>query len=123
VGVRRRVAMASTQFKRLTNIWQNRNISRKTKTSLFKSLVLSVLLYGCETWKLTKGEERKLDIFQTKCLRKICKIRWQQHISNKLVLDMTEVEKISEVLRRRRWNWVEHVLRKDRASGCAMALG
>jgi hypothetical protein len=123
VDVRKRVAMASAQFKRLTNIWQAGNISRKTKISLFKSLVLSVLLYGCETWKLTKGEERKLDIFQTKCLRKICKIRWQQHISNKSVLDMTEVEKISDVVRRRRWNWVGHVLRKDRASDCAVALG
>lgn len=121
--VKKRVAMASVQFKKLTNIWQASNISRKTKTSLFKSLVLSVLLYGCETWKLTKGDERKLDVFQSKCLRKILKIRWQQHISNKSVLDTAEVEKISEVVRRRRWNWVGHVLRKDRASDCAVALG
>lgn len=33
------------------------DIGRKTKVSLFKSLVLSVLLHGCETWKLTKTED------------------------------------------------------------------
>ena len=78
--VKKRIALASASFKRLSSIWQATDIGRKTKASLFKSLVLSVLLYGCETWKLTKGEEEKLDIFQTKCLRRIFKIRWQQQI-------------------------------------------
>nr|KAG5687784.1 hypothetical protein BaRGS_025678 [Batillaria attramentaria] len=94
--IKKRIALASASFKRLSNIWQATNISRKTKASLFKSLVLSVLLYGCETWKLTKGEEKRLDIFQTKCLRRILKIRWQQHVSNKTVLEMAEAEKVSD---------------------------
>jgi len=67
VDVKKRVALASAQFKRLSNIWQASDISRKTKTSLFKSLVLSVLLYGCKAWELTKGEEKKLDTFLAKC--------------------------------------------------------
>ncbi|KAI4883820.1 hypothetical protein NFI96_002543 [Prochilodus magdalenae] len=119
--VKKRIALASAQMKRLSNIWQDRNISRKTKAFLFKSLVLSILLYGCETWKLTKGEEGKLDIFQTKCLRRILRIRWQQHISNRKVLEMAGAEKISEEVRRRRWNWIGHVLRRDRNDDCAVA--
>jgi len=121
--VKKRVALASAQMKRLSNIWQMGDIDRKTKASLFKSLVLSVLLYGCETWKLTKGEEEKLDIFQTKCLRRIFKIRWQEHIANKTVLEIAGAEKISQEIRRRRWNWIGHVLRKDRSDDCAVALG
>ncbi|KAK7495707.1 hypothetical protein BaRGS_00013154, partial [Batillaria attramentaria] len=93
--IKKRVALASASFKRLSNIWQATNISRKTKASLFKSLVLSVLLYGCETWKLTKGEEKRLDVFQTKCLRRVLKIRWQQHVSNKTFLEMAEAEKVN----------------------------
>ena len=69
--IKRRTALASASFRRLNNIWRVTDLSRKTKASLFKSLVLSLLLYGCETWKLTRGEEEKLEIFQTKCLRKI----------------------------------------------------
>ena len=121
--IKRRIALASTQFKRLSNIWKAGDINRKTKTSLFKSLVLTVLLYGCETWKLTKGEEGKLDSFQNKCLRRIFKIRWQQHISNNTVLEMAEVQKISAEVRRRRWNWIGHILRKDPHDDCAVALG
>ena len=121
--IKKRIALASAQFKRLSHIWQAGGINRRTKASLFKSLVLSVLLYGCETWKLTKGEEEKLDIFQTKCLRKIFKICWQQRIPNTKVLEMAEIEKMSSEVRRRRWNWIGHILRRDRTDDCAVALG
>lgn len=58
--------------KQLSNIWQTTD-GRKTKAFLFKSLVLSALLHGCKTWYLTKGEEEKFDVFQTKCLRSVFK--------------------------------------------------
>ena len=121
--IKKRIALASAAFKRLSNIWQATDIGRKTKASLFKSLVLAVLLYGCETWKLTRGEEEKLDIFQTKCLRRIFKIRWQQHVSNATVLELAGAGKISEEVRRKRWNWIGHVLRKEPTNDCAVALG
>lgn len=70
---RKRIAMAGTSFRRLDNIWKAMDIHvrRKTKISLFKSLVLSVLLHGCETWKLTKTEEKRIDTFQTKSLKRM----------------------------------------------------
>ena len=108
--MKRRIALASGQMKKLRKIWKTSNISRKTKATIFKSLVVSVLLYGCETWKLTKGEEDKLDVFQTKCLRRIFKIRWPEHITNKTVLEIAGMEKISDEVRRRRWNWIGHCL-------------
>ena len=120
--VKKRISLASGQFKQLSKIWQAGDINRKTKASLFSSLVLSVLLYGCEAWKLTKAEEKRLDIFQTKCLRRIFKIRWQQHTPNSEVLEMAGAEKISDEVRRRRWSWIGHVLRKDRNDNCAVAL-
>ena len=92
--VKKRISLASGQFKQLSR--QDGDISRKTKASLFSSLVLSVLLYGCEAWELTKVEEKRLDIFQTKCLRRIFKIRWQQHTPNNEILEMTGAEKISD---------------------------
>ena len=123
VDLKKRIALASAQMKKLANIWKTNNISKKTKTTLFKSLVVSVLLCGCETWKLTKGEEKKLDIFQSRCLRRIYKIRWQQHVSNTTVLETARMEKISCEIRRRRWNWIGHILRKDRKDDCMIALG
>ena len=80
LDIRKRTAVAYESFNRLNKIWSARGISRKTKTILFKTLVLSVLLYACETRKLTKGEEKKLDTFHTKYLRRMFRIRWQKHV-------------------------------------------
>ena len=42
---------------------------------------------------------------------------------NKTVLEMAETGKTSEEVRRRRWNWIGHVMRMERDSDCTVALG
>jgi hypothetical protein len=39
------------------------DINRRTKSTLLENLVLSILLYGYEIWKLTKKKEEKINIF------------------------------------------------------------
>ena len=103
--INKRTALAYASFNGLNKIWRARGISRKTKVTFFKTVVLSVFLYGCETWKLTKGEEKKLDTSQTKCLKKMFRIRWQQqYVQNKKVLEITGAYPICEEVRRRRWS-------------------
>ena len=47
-------------------------LNYKKKVQLFRSLVLSVLLYGCETWpEPTMSQGRRLEAFQMKCLRRL----------------------------------------------------
>ena len=58
----------------LRNIWKSNVYILKTKVRLFNSNVISVLLYGCQSWRLNKNDMHKLDVFQTKCLRRICNI-------------------------------------------------
>ena len=49
-----RLAKASQAFASLRSIWKARNICLKTKLRIFKSIVISTLLYGSESWKVTK---------------------------------------------------------------------
>ena len=65
--VRIRMALA---IARLNRIWQCNTISFASKFKLYKSLVTSILLYGCETWTLLAGSEKRIQAFKTKCLRK-----------------------------------------------------
>ena len=62
-----RLQKAYGAFQRLRRVWAARGIGRRTKRRLF-------LLYGCETWKITKHDERKLNSFQCLCLRRILRI-------------------------------------------------
>ena len=49
------------------------------KRSFFQAAVVSILLYGCTTWTLTKRLEKKLDGNYTRMLRAILNKSWQQH--------------------------------------------
>ena len=49
------------------------------KRSFFQAAVVSILLYGCTTWTLTKRLERKLDGNYTKMLRAVLNKSWRQH--------------------------------------------
>ena len=51
----------------------------KMKCSLFQAAVVSILLYGCTTWTLTKWLEKKLDGNYTRMLRAILNKSWRQH--------------------------------------------
>ena len=72
---------------------------------------------------ITKADERKLNSFQCQCLRRIMKIKWQQRMTNKRVVEMAEINEISCEVRRRRWNWLGHVLRREGENVCFTALG
>ena len=108
--IRRRLGHARIAYNKLRVIWNNSQIGRKTKTRLFNSNVISVLLYSCETWKMTKGDEQMLDTFLHKCLRRILRIYWPQRVRNETVRERAGMEEISTIIRRRRWRWIGHVL-------------
>ena len=55
--IRNRLQKARGVFQRLGKVWAARGIGRGTKICLFQTLVRPVLLYGCETWKITKADE------------------------------------------------------------------
>ena len=118
--IQNRVVKVRGVFLRLKKIWSSHSISRRTKVRLHKTLVKPVLMYGCETWKMNKCDEN--NVFQSRCLRRIFKIRWQERITNEEVLKMAEIENLSEDVRRRRWKFIGHIKRKEPNNDCRTAL-
>jgi hypothetical protein len=80
--VESRIQKARGAFTRLRKIWLAHNINKDTKMKLFNIYVKSVLLYGCQTWRVTCEIQRKLQSFVNRCLRYIMKIWWPRVISN-----------------------------------------
>lgn len=60
--IHNRVVKERGIFVGLTKIWSSNSISRRTKIRLYKTLVKPVLMYGCETWKMNKSDESKIDV-------------------------------------------------------------
>ena len=67
-----------TAIDELSIIWKS-DLTNKMKRSFFQAAVVSILLYGCTTWTLTKRLEKKLDGSYTRMLRTILNKSWRQH--------------------------------------------
>ena len=70
------------------------------KRSSFQAVVISILLYGCTTWTLTKWQEKKLDGNYTRMLRAILNKSWRQHpTKHQLYSHLPPIKKTIQVRR------------------------
>ena len=76
------LAEAWTVIDRLLVIWKL-DLSDKIKCNFFQKAVMSIILYRCTTWTMTKCIEKKLDSNCTKMLRAILNKSWKQHPTKK----------------------------------------
>ena len=120
--IRARIGTARAAFNKLNKVWNSSLLSQSTKTTIFKTNVVAVLLYSCETWRMTKGDEHKLNVFQHKCLGKILKVYWPMKISNEEIRERSGTRTIDEQVRTRRWKWLGRVLRMPSDKNPKIAL-
>ena len=92
---------AWTAIDRLSIIWKS-DLTDKMKRNFFQAAVVSILLYGCTTWTLTKRLEKKLDGNYTRMLRAILNKSWRQHPTrHQLYAHLPPITKTIQVRRTR----------------------
>lgn len=120
--VRRRIILANVAFGSLNNVWYSKRLELKLKLKIFRSNVMSVLLYGSETWRVLQSLTSKLQVFANKCLRKICGIFYPDKITNEDLYKRTNQKLVTEIIRQRKWRWIGHTFRKPPDDICRQAL-
>ena len=97
----KRLTKAWTAIDRLSIIWKS-DLTDKMKRNFFQAAVLSILLYGCTTWTLTKWLKKKLDGNYTRMLRAILNKSWrQQPTSHQLYGHLPPITKTIQARRTR----------------------
>ncbi len=117
-----RIGKSRTAFNMLSKIWKAKNLSLKTKLKIFNSNVKSILLYGSETWKITTNILITLQTFINRCLRRLLGIYWPDTITNASLWTSTKQEPVEIQIRRRKWRWIGHTLRRNNKSIAKQAL-
>ena len=118
VEIKTRLGIATSAMARLARIWRSGDISFHTKMKLLKALVLSILLYGCESWTMTAETTRRIQTFETKCYRRLLGISWSDRKTNEFVLaKVAELagpqEPLLATVKRRKLTWFGHVTRHN----------
>ena len=113
VDILSRLSKARNAFRSLNAVWRSLQYSIVTKLKLYQSSVLSTLLCGSECWQMTEHDLGKLSSFHMTSLRKIQRIFWPRTISNRDLLARCQQE---DMVTRKPWRWIGHVLRKGAGS-------
>ncbi|VDO75699.1 unnamed protein product [Schistosoma margrebowiei] len=111
--VKARIGKSRTAFLQLKKIWNSKQLSTNIKVSIFSAKFKAFLLYVAETWRTTTTTIKKIQVFINGCLCKILNIHWPDIISNSLLWERTTQLPAEEEIRKRRWKWIGHTLRKS----------
>jgi hypothetical protein len=95
----------------------SRLLSRNINVKIYKTIILPVVLYGCETWSLTLREEQRLRVFENRVLRKIFGPKRDEVIGEWRKLHNEELQNLYSFpdnirqITSRRMRWAGHVAR------------
>lgn len=64
-------------------------------------MVVPILLYHCENWNMNQGDDKVIDLFLNNSLRRILKIRWQDHVKMTEQLQYASIESLRVKIRQR----------------------
>jgi hypothetical protein len=69
--IRSRLNSGNACYHAVQNLLSSHLMSRNVKIKIYKTIILPVVLYGCETWSLTLREEHRLRVFKNRVLKRI----------------------------------------------------
>jgi Reverse transcriptase (RNA-dependent DNA polymerase) len=112
----RRITLARAAYQQMRpRVFDSPQVSLLTKLQFYRQAVLSILLYGAgESWAPSPAQLQQLDVFNTKCLRRIMRVWWtpeQGTLSNEELHAQTHVPPISTLIKMYRLRWIGHAAR------------
>jgi hypothetical protein len=126
--IKSRLNSGNACYYSVQNLLSSPLISKNLKIEIYKTVILPVVLYGCETWSLILGEEHRLRVFENSVLRKIFVPKKDEDISwrklhNDELHSLYSSQNIVRVIKSRRMRWAGHVARMRERRGVYRILG
>ena len=115
--IKRRIGLATGASASLGSIWASKEISEETKVRVYKSLILSILLYNSETWTLKEVDKNRLRVFEMSILRRILGISmWDRWRNNDIRARLHLEQDVISMIQRRRLLYFGHAnrMKEDR---------
>jgi len=105
--------MAKAAFNKKKTLFTSK-LDLNLRKKLIKCYIWSMALYGAETWTLRAADQKHLESFEMWCWRRMEKISWTDHVRNEeVLLRVNEQRNILHEIRKRKANWIGHILRRN----------
>jgi len=117
--IKSRLKLENACYYSVQNLLSSGLLSKKFKINIlvYRTIILPVVLYGCETWLLTLREERRLRVFENRVLRRVFGSKMDEvtgerrKLHNDELSDLYSLPNIVLVVKSRRMRWARHVAR------------
>lgn len=110
--INNRIATTTKLFHGINRGFLNKKeISSKTKLTIYKTVYLPTLLYGSETWVMTEKLHKKIQVLEMKYLRKVAKVTIMDKIRNEEIRERLEIENVKKHIEKAQLRWWGHMKR------------
>jgi len=111
--IKSKIAIAIAAFSKKNNLSTSK-LDLNLRNKVIKCYIGSMALYGAETWTLRAADQKYLESFEMWCWRRMKKISWTDHVRNEeVLLRVNEQRNILHEIRKRKDNWIGHILRRN----------
>jgi hypothetical protein len=118
--IKRRLNSGNACYHSVQTLLSSHLLSKNLKIGIYKTIILPVILYGCETWSLTLREvHRPGGMFENRVLRRIFGLNrdevieeWRE-LHNKELCDFNSSPSIIRIIKSRRMRWAEHGVKRN----------
>jgi len=126
--IKRRLKLGNAWYYSVQNLLSSSLLSKKLKLEIYRTIILPIVLYGCEIWLLTLREEHRLRVFENRVLRRVFGPKrdeatgeWRK-LHNEELSDLYSLPNIVQVVKLRRMRWAGHVAHMGEGRGVHRVL-
>ena len=105
-----KIGKTAPNLKKMNKIWSSTTISTRLEIRLYHAIILLCLLYPSETWRITVELAKKLNAFHQRCLRRILKISYIDHVTNDETLRKTQKDTLIKMIATQRLKLAGHII-------------
>jgi len=126
--IKSRLRSGNSCYHLVQNLLSSRLLSKNLTIKICGTIILPVVLYGCETWSLTLREERKLRVFENRVLKRVFGSKRDKvtgewiKLHNEELRDLYSLPNIVGVVKSRRMRRAGHVARMGEERGVHRVL-
>ena len=126
--IKSRLKLGNACYHLVQNLLSSSLLSKNLEIKIYRTIILPVVLYGCETWLLTLREEHRLRMIENRVLRRIFGPKrngvtgeWRK-LHNEELNDLYSLTNIVRLIKLRRMRWAGHVAHMEEGRGVLKVL-